>query len=165
MVLFVIALLLGLTMPALQSALVEQAVRRDAHQLALMVKTGMIQAAEQHRNYVMDLTSTTMALHPGGPAPKIESSLPTGAVADDAAPLATVEDVEVTTQLETPNQLLTPDPRKANAWIAMPQTEWIFQPGELCPASRVRVGRGKAWVEMSFNALTGNFENEAAYLP
>ena len=40
-----------------------------------------------------------------------------------------------------------------------------FKPGELCPASRVHLGRGDAWLEMSFNALTGNVENEAAYFP
>ena len=68
MVLFIIALLFGVTMPAMQSAFVEQAVRRDAHQLALMVKTAMIQSAEQHRAYVIDLTDTTMALHPVGEA-------------------------------------------------------------------------------------------------
>ena len=45
MVLFIIALLFGVTMPAMQSAFVEQAVRRDAHQLALMVKTAMIQSS------------------------------------------------------------------------------------------------------------------------
>ena len=68
-VLVIIAILAGLSMPAMQSAFVEQAVRRDAHQLALMVKTAMIQSAEQHRAYVIDLANTTMALHPAGEAP------------------------------------------------------------------------------------------------
>src|ERR1017187_10192814 len=39
MVLVIIAILAGLSMPAMHSAFVEQAVRKDAHQLALMVKT------------------------------------------------------------------------------------------------------------------------------
>src|SRR5476651_1895381 len=66
MVLVIIAILAGLSMPAVQSAFVEQHVRKDGHQLALMVKTAMIQSAEQHRAYIIDLTNTTMALHPAG---------------------------------------------------------------------------------------------------
>ncbi len=47
----------------------------------------------------------------------------------------------------------------------MPPTTWIFEAGELCPATRVRLSRGDAYLEMSFNALTGNVENEATYFP
>jgi prepilin-type N-terminal cleavage/methylation domain-containing protein len=167
MVLLVIAILAGLSMPAMQSAFTEQAVRRDAHQLALMVKTAMIQSAEQHRTYVIDLTDTTMALHPEGEtAADPDASASTNdedASADDSS---APQDVEITSDLDPPNQLLAPDPLKADAWSAMPpDTQWVFEPGELCPASRVRLKRGDAWLEMSFNALTGNVENETNYLP
>jgi prepilin-type N-terminal cleavage/methylation domain-containing protein len=165
MVLLIIALLFGVTMPAMQSAFVEQAVRRDAHQLALMVKTAMIQSAEQHRAYVIDLTATTMALHPVGEAPADPEASPSTDDADAAANNSATVDVEVTSELDPPDQLLTPDPQKTNAWIAMPPTSWVFQPGELCPAPRVRLKRGEAWLEMSFGALTGNVENETNYLP
>jgi len=73
--------------------------------------------------------------------------------------------VETTTQLNDPDQLMTPDPVKANVWIAMPPTSWVFQPDELCPVPRVRLSRGDSWVEMGFNALTGNVEDETAYFP
>jgi prepilin-type N-terminal cleavage/methylation domain-containing protein len=165
MVLFIIALLFGVTMPAMESAFTEQAVRRDAHQLALMVKTGMIQSAEQHRAYVIDLTSTTMALHPVGEAaadPDASSSDDEDASANKSA----MQNVEVTSGLDSHNRLLTPNPQKANNWMDMPDgTQWVFQPGELCPAPRVRLKRGDAWLEMSFNALTGNVENETYSLP
>lgn len=175
MVLVIIAIMAGLSMPAMQSAFTEQAVRKDTHQLALMVKTAMIQSAEQHRPYVIDLTATTMALHPEGEAPA-DPDVSAGtnddmspatddndaAANNDSAPI----DVELTTNLDPPNQLLIPDPQKADAWVAMPDgTEWVFQPGELCPATRVRLKRGEAWLEMSFSALTGNVENETNYLP
>jgi len=163
MVLVIIAILAGLSMPAMQSAFVEQAVRKDAHQLALMVKTAMIQSAEQHRAYVIELANTTMALHPVGEAPA-EPDAP--ASTDDAAANSATVDVEATSELDAPNKLLAPDPQKAGAWIDMPDgTQWVFQPGELCPATRVRLARGNAWLEMSFDALTGNVENEAAYFP
>src|SRR5476649_2895486 len=82
-VLIIIALLFGVTMPAMQSAFVEQAVRKDAHQLALMVKTAMIQSAEQHRAYVIELTDSTMALHPVGEAAADPDATPAAAADDD----------------------------------------------------------------------------------
>jgi prepilin-type N-terminal cleavage/methylation domain-containing protein len=163
-VLLIIALLFGVSMPAMQSAFTEQAVRRDAHQLALMVKTAMIQSAEQHRPYAIDLTGTTMALHPVGEAPADPDA--STSTDDNADATDVMTNVEVTDALDPPNKLLTPDPQKPNAWIAMPDgTQWVFQPGELCSATRVRLARGEAWVEMSFSALTGNVENESSYLP
>ncbi len=53
-VLFIIALLFAITIPAMQSALAEQAVRADARQISLMVKTAQLQSSDQHRNYVID---------------------------------------------------------------------------------------------------------------
>jgi len=163
MVLFIIALLFGVTMPAMQSAFTEQHVRKDAHQLALMVKTAMIQSAEQHRAYVIDLTTTSMALHPMGQAAK-EADASTDD-SDAGANTLAITDVEVTSDFDPPNKLLAPDLQKANAWVDMPPTSWVFQPGELCPATRVRLARGDAYVEMSFSALTGNVENEGANFP
>jgi prepilin-type N-terminal cleavage/methylation domain-containing protein len=166
MVLVIIAILAGLSMPAMQSAFTEQAVRKDAHQLALMVKTAMIQSAEQHRAYVIDLTNTTMALHPAGEAPADPDAAASTDDDDAAANNSAMKDVEVTSNLDLQNKLLAPDPQKSDAWIDMPDgTQWVFQPGDLCPATRVRLQRGKAWLEMSFGALTGNVENETTYFP
>jgi type II secretory pathway pseudopilin PulG len=164
-VLLIIALLFGVTMPAMESAFTEQHVRKDAHQLALMVKTAMIQSAEQHRAYVIDLTSTSMALHPLGEAAKDPDATPDDSDADASAASPANADVEITDAFDAPNKLLTPDTMKAHAWVEMPPTSWTFQPGELCPATRVRLGRGDAWLEMSFSALTGNVENETTYFP
>ena len=178
MVLVIIAIMAGVSMPSIESAFAEQAVRKDTHQLALMVKTAMIQSAEQHRPYVIDLTATTMALHPEGVAPEdtdpsdTTNAAPTANTPttsdDDSSATSTTGpiDVVITTQLDPPNKLLTPDPQKSNAWTAMPDgTQWVFEPGELCPATRIRMQRGEAWIELSFAALTGNVENETNYLP
>lgn len=177
MVLLIIALLFAVSMPAINSAFREQAVRHDSHELALMVRTAMIQSAEQHRPYVIDLSSGSMALHPQGretPDAAVDSSSepatnngPVAAVEGDNSldAVAPMEDVTASSTLNAPNRLEVPDPHKSHAWISMPATQWIFQPGELCPAPRVRFSRGEAWVEMSFNALTGNIENESSYFP
>jgi hypothetical protein len=166
-VFLIILLLMGVTMPAIESAFVEQAVRDDAHQLSLMVKTAMLQSTEQHRPYQIDVTATTMALHPVGETPKAADSDITPGTNEDktAVPAPVIEDVVITTQLDHRNQLLAPDPQKTNGWMAMPASSWLFKPGDLCPVPRVRLARGEAWVEMSFNALTGNVENEAANFP
>jgi prepilin-type N-terminal cleavage/methylation domain-containing protein len=166
MVLFILALLVAVTMPAMESALTEQAVRRDSHQLALMVKTAMIQSAEQHRAYVIDLTTKTMALHPlGTVAAEADDS---SSDEDDDTTSATVNKaVEVTTSLDAGNQLQIPNPEKANSWMTLAGDglEWTFQPGELCPATDVRFKRGDAWLQMSFDALTGNVQREQTEFP
>jgi len=159
MVLLIIVLLMGVSAVAIESAFTEQKVRDDSRQLELMVRTAMLQSEEQHRPYAIDLTATTMALHP------VEDAVPDDAATDGAPKSDSPDDVQVVSHLTTPNQLLMPDPEKANVWIAMQPTTWVFEPGELCPAPRVRLARGDAWVEMSFNALTGNVEDEAAYFP
>jgi prepilin-type N-terminal cleavage/methylation domain-containing protein len=163
-VLFIIALLVGLTLPSMHSAFVEQGVRRDAQQLAIMVKTAMIQSEEQHRAYVMELTDTTLALHP---AAFDDEDADAEAVKNNpaAAMVPAPVDVSVVNELDPPNKLLFPDPAKLDKWIDATPTEWVFHPGELCPATRVRLTRGAAYIEMSFNALTGNVENEGSYVP
>jgi hypothetical protein len=143
----------------------------------------MIQTAEQNRPYVIDLSGTTMALHPQGEtaaAPSDGDDDSTSGDADTGANATagpnvdqngvlqkiTPVDVTLTTTIDPPNQLQAPDPQKANAWIAMPDnTEWVFQPGELCPATQVRLARGDAWVQLNFNVLTGNVEDETSYIP
>ena len=162
MVLLIIAVLAGTLMPAISSAFVENAVREDSRQLSLMVKTAMIESTDQHRPYEIDLDQTYLDLHPLAVTAKPTDN--TEADADSSADAAT-EDVEISQKLDPANKLLVPDPKKADTWMAMPSTAWIFQPGELCPATPVRLARGESWVQLNFNALTGNVENETAYFP
>ena len=128
MVLIIIALLFtGSRCPRCSRRSPSRRVRNDSHQLALMVKTAMIQCAEQHRNYAIDLNSSTMALHPEGEAAKTDDDT----AATDAAASTNPAMVDVTAddELDAANKLLAPDPHKTDAWIDMPQTTWIFQPG------------------------------------
>lgn len=164
-VLFIIAIFIGAMMPAMQSVFVEKAVRDDSRQLSLMVKTAMLQSADQNRNYVIDLTSATMTLHPEGNPQASDDETPVADNQDDSDKNTGPKDFVVTSSFDKPNKLLVPDPEKPKGWIDMPPTSWVFKPGELCPASRVRLSRGDAWLEISFNALTGNVENETTYFP
>ena len=164
-VLVIIALLIGVLMPSIHAALTEQTVRGDSHQLALMVKTAMYRSSEQHRAYVIDFTTTSMALHPAGQIPPASGPASITFNQDADAQNAGPEDVEMSCQLDPSNKLLVPDPKKTNAWMGMPATSWLFQPGELCPAQTVRFVHGDSWLELNFNALTGDVENEGTYFP
>jgi prepilin-type N-terminal cleavage/methylation domain-containing protein len=163
-VLLIIGILLGAMMPSIQSAFVESAVRADARQLSLMVKTAMLRSTDEGRVYVIDLTPVGIDLHPAGePA---ATSPAEGAKLDGTSKAeGDSVDSEVSCRLDGADKILVPDPKKAASWIAIPSTSWIFQPGDLCPATQVRLARGNAWLQMDFNALTGNVENESTYFP
>jgi type II secretion system protein H len=171
-VLFILALLAGAAMPAMDSAFTEQGLRNDAHQFSMMVKTAMIKSGEQNRPYELDLTGKAISLQP---VPEAKGDAPdSGATVDtpdlslahpeqDADPAPLPEDV--TMNLNLTNGFQLPDAKKKNAWEAVSAEHWTFQPAALCPLPRVRLTRGNAWIEMSFNALTGNVEDEATYIP
>ncbi len=164
MVLFILALLAGAAMPAMDSAFTEQELRTDAHQFSLMVKTAMIKSGEQNRPYVLDLAGKDILLQPVGMEEKAPTMTPSFLPArsdPDAAP--TLENV--TMDLKLTNGFLLPDAKKKDTWDPVSSERWTFQPSNLCPLPRVRLARGRAWIEMSFNALTGNVEDEATFIP
>jgi prepilin-type N-terminal cleavage/methylation domain-containing protein len=167
-VLFIMALLAGTAMPAMQSAFTEQSLRGDAHQLSLMVKTAMITSGEQQRPYVMALEGGKWVMEPvSGTSASDGSSVTEKASGTEATPHEDIdpqpEDVTLTQALG--NKLEFPDAQKRNVWETLPSVRWTFQPDGLCPLPRVRLQRGSAYIEMSFNALTGDVEDEASYLP
>ncbi len=155
MVLFIIMLLLAAALPAMQTAFVEKAVRNDSHELALMVKTATLQSVDEHRAYVIELTRRTMTLHPVADP---ESN-------DDTKEEDAPDDKTISYAIDSSNQIQLPDPEKPKHWLPVTATSWLFRPGALCPAPRVRLVRGNAWVVLGFNALTGNAEEEDAFFP
>jgi prepilin-type N-terminal cleavage/methylation domain-containing protein len=176
MVLVIIAILAAASLPAFESAVNEHRVREDGHELALMVRSAMIQSSEQHRPFEIDLTKNTMALHAQGEqtdqsqdenATLFKDSGSTATNADQPIADTVTSDVDVEQQLEDPNKLQVPDPSKTDGWMDMPGdgVQWIFQPGELCPASKIRIVRGDAYLEMDFGALTGGVDTEKYYFP
>jgi prepilin-type N-terminal cleavage/methylation domain-containing protein len=174
-VLIIMAVMAGIAMPAFYSAVTEHKIRDDGHRLALMVRTAMIQSSEQHRPYVIDLTATSMALHPLGELAKdstdsdavlFKDSGGSGTNSDTPVSDAVSEDVEDAQTLDSQNKLQQPDLNKVNGWMDVADgTQWVFQPGELCPATTVRIARGDAYLEMNFTALTGNIDSEKTYFP
>ena len=150
-VLCIIALLAGLVMPAMNSAFTEQSLRADSHRLALMARTAMIASREQQRPFVMKLDGNRVALQPQAAAIADTSGLP---APRDVAQTETVANV-----------LQFPDAEKKDGWETLPTVSWTFEPDGLCPLPRLRLQRGAAYIEMSFNALTGGVEDESVSLP
>ena len=147
-VLFIIALMAGAAMPAMQSAFNERALRNDAHAFSLMAKEAMLRSGEEQRPYLINLQGRELVLEPASTEPR----------GDVAVPAATG-----TQTLD--NALKLPDATTKNAWRSLPTVTWTFEPNSLCPLPRVRFERGAGYIEMSFNALTGDVEDEGYYLP
>jgi prepilin-type N-terminal cleavage/methylation domain-containing protein len=166
-VLFIIVLLAGVAMPAMDSAFEEQSLRTDAHQLSLMVKTAVIQSGEQQQPFRLVLEGKELSLTSAGPAGEGDRAADNlGSATNDAAKRD--DDADSGNQAVSytlSNGLKLPDATKKDKWESLPAVTWLFQPQGLCPLPRVRLERGSAYLEMSFNALTGDVENESSYLP
>jgi type II secretory pathway pseudopilin PulG len=169
-VIFIIMLFITAGLPAIESAFTEQAVRTDSRELALMVRTAMLQSSDQHRPYVIDLTSSNLYLHPAEGLVETKDQSGQDAVSENdpshqTNPEVQPEGVEVLHALDSRNKLLVPDPDKPQKWVPVKPTEWRFAPGGLCLLPRVRIERGESWQELGFNPLTGNVEDESYYFP
>ena len=159
-VLLILGILMGVIAPGMQSALAEAGLRADARQLSLMVKTAMLQSVEEHRVYVLDLSEKDLSLGPIAPPAPDEEKTP-----DPDQPLEQAQDSTQTWPVDSHNKLLLPDPKSTGHWQLIQSAQWIFRPGELCPASTICFTRGEARLEVTFNALTGNVENERSIFP
>ncbi len=151
-VLFLIALLAAAAMPALNSAFNERALRDDSHAFSVLVKTAMIRSSEDQRPYILSLNGKELAL-----APAALSEEEAAATPDAPTPQTQTEKLE--------NTLKLPDATKPHVWDAAPALSWTFEPNGLCPLPRLRFERGASYIELEFNALTGDVEDEADYLP
>jgi prepilin-type N-terminal cleavage/methylation domain-containing protein len=162
-VLFIIALLAGAAMPAMRTAFLEQQLRGDSHQLALMVRTAMITSSEQGRPYIIALDGKNVTLAPA--AASIAEAAPPASQNTDDPDKSEAGPGDVTQAIALSNVLQFPDAEKKNKWETLPSVSWTLEPNGLCPLPRVRLARGDAYVEMSFNALTGDVEDEALSIP
>jgi len=177
MVLVIMAILAAAALPAFNSAVNEHRVREDGHELAMMVRKAMIQSAEQHRTFFIDLDKHSARLYAEGDTTQQEADTQANLFKDSGStstnadqPIADVASqpgIDQTQTLDSDNKLQVLDPNKQNVWIDVPEDgkEWLFQPGELCPADKLRIVRGDAYLEMDFTALTGAVDTEKYYFP
>ncbi len=162
-VLLVMAILMAAIFPSTQALVTESFLRGDARPFALMVRTAMLQSAGEKRPYVLNVSGRSMELHSAQNGEANDDAL--GAPPGHAAPAGDPSRFETSHSLDAGDQLWIPNPRQPSQWIPMPAFSCVFLPGALCPAMHIRLTRGPAFLEMRFNALTGNVESEASYLP
>jgi prepilin-type N-terminal cleavage/methylation domain-containing protein len=148
-VLFILAILAGAALPSINSALAEQALRSEARDISLLVRAGMLRSGEEGRAFVLVLHPRQAELLPAEKPGRDEPA------ADLPDPVS----------LDRSARVLLPDPEKPHAWRALSEASWSFQPNELCPVPRLRLERGHAWMEIGFNPLTGNVEDESLDAP
>jgi type II secretion system protein H len=156
-VLFIMALLAGAATPTLRSAFVEQALRNDGSEVARLVKTGMLTSTEQQRPCVLMLDKRALSLEPTPSADTAASAAPKADLGDDAE-----EAAPMTAKLEHDLQFLD---EQTGRWASPATLNWQFVPNGLCPVPRLRVAVGDAYLEMNFNALTGDVEDESISIP
>ena len=152
------ALLAGVATPALRSAFIEQGLRNDAGQVALLVKTAMLTSREQQQPYLLRLEGRTFSLEPveAGTGSKPYSA--EGADESDSGSNAIGT-------LSLSHPVAFPDAEKKDQWNTLPSASWRFEPNGLCPLPRLRLQAGEAYIELGFDALTGGVEGEATYIP
>ncbi len=108
----------------------------------------MQQSLHEHRGSTLTLTPSSVTLDSTGTDP----------AADPDAP------APITHDLLSSNKIFFPDPQTSK-WTSAPEQSWVFESGQLCPVPRLRLVHGDAWLEMSFNPLTGNVEDETSTVP
>jgi prepilin-type N-terminal cleavage/methylation domain-containing protein len=154
-VLFIMALLAGAATPTLRSAFAEQALRNDGSEVARLVKTGMLTSTEQQRSYVLTLEKGTLSLE----------AISNKDAGTDATPPGDEEaDSPAPTTSKLGHDLQFHD-EQTGRWASPTTVTWQFDPNGLCPVPRLRVAMGDAYLEMSFNALTGDVEDESISIP
>ena len=158
-VLFIIALLAGAAMPALESAFNERSLRDDAHTFSILAKSAMLRSSEEQRPYMMRLQGKELRLAPVAGGTDMSEGSGASTVAETNSEPQSGEIESLT------NPLKLADDKRNHAWKSQPVETWTFQPNSLCPLPRVRFERGTGYLEMSFNALTGDVEDEAYDLP
>ena len=163
-VLLILALLAAAAMPSMESAFKERALRDDAHQFSMMVKTAVIQSEEQQRPYQLTLDGKSLVLMPVRNVISNENS--GGDDGSAARPDSNDDRTDAYVDSWTLGTgLKFPDATKKDTWESLSTGRWVFQPRGLCPLPRVRLEQGSAYLEMSFNALTGDVEDQASYIP
>jgi prepilin-type N-terminal cleavage/methylation domain-containing protein len=143
LVLFIILVLAGITIPFASGLITEERLRGSTRDLQLLARTARRLAVSENRPYQIELAAGGFALEP---YPAVEKeALKTFQLAAD---------VEYTIQ------------RWGDKELRKPEAEpWIFQPTGLCEPLHFHFRRGAGWIEFTFNPLTAAAQDESNYFP
>lgn len=200
LVLFIIALIVGASIPFTGGLIAEQQLREPARQIELLARTARHLATLQQRPYVLILNADHIILQPYSEAdPLAPFQIASTAATANASnsPLVSTNKATITTTFSTANlsstnnavssfddapvyTLLDPVtqeyeiPEKVSFtvrgwqekdWYPPEDRTWIFPPTGLCEPLEIRVQKGEAYIENTYDPLTGSIKSERFYLP
>lgn len=202
LVLFIIALIVGASIPFTGGLIAEQQLREPSRQIELLARTARHLATLQQRPYVLILNADHIILQPYNVADplalfQIESTTATDNASNsplvstnkatitttfstanlsstnnavssfDDAPIYTMLD-PVTQEYEIPESVVfTVRGWQEKEWSSPENRAWIFPPTGLCEPLEVHIQKAKseAYIEHTYDPLTGSVKSERFYLP
>jgi type II secretory pathway pseudopilin PulG len=154
---FIVMLLLGLAIALTREVFGNEELRKTGQQIALYAKTARRYAIRENRSYEVILDGNLLVLRPA------ENTV------------ASMEDfgaIESETVVDEPQVYNIPPavriwikPWGTDDWETPKEFVWTFMANGLCAPNRIKLQRGAAWMEATFNPLTANRQDEEWYLP
>lgn len=151
--LFILMLVLGMAVMATRNVFADEDLRQASRKLQVFAKTARKQACLEGRPWEIVFKPGLWLLKPAAGSGTGEPS--------DLSP-ADPEPVEyrIPATLRWKIKIWG-----SKAWETPKETSWIFTSTGLCAPNRFRLERGDSWMELSFNSLTANAQDEEFYLP
>ena len=142
---FIVTLLLGLAIAATREVFNNDELRKTEQQIALYAKTARRYAIQENRSYEIILDERFLELRPAEKITEFDESL---------------------LRFEIPKTVKLSVKRwGADDWESPRELVWTFMPNGLCAPNRIKLQRGEAWMEVTFNPLTANRQDETWHLP
>lgn len=147
--LFMFVLILGLAIPMISGVIHEEQLRQSSRQLSVYAKTARKLAIEEQRSYVIDFFPGGFDLRP------YETNAPGST--NEVAPTELHYELggDTTLELQRWGEDQWRKPSTANDIF------WVFQSSGICEPIRFRFTRPGSSLEMSFNPLTANVQDES----
>jgi type II secretory pathway pseudopilin PulG len=143
LVLFIIVVLAGISVPFASGLIGEQRLRGSVRDLQLLARTARGLAVSENRPYEIKMLPDGFSLEPY--------------LSDEKEALK-----NTTLGAGVEYQIL----RWGEKELRKPEEEpWIFQPTGLCEPVRFRFQRGGGWIEFVFNPLTASAQDETNFFP
>lgn len=149
-VLFIIMVLAGLAIGLSRDVFGQEELRGTAREISLLAKTARLKALDENISYKISITPNQLSLQPLEELNSEESVEGSGKVIQYKIPEKVILKMKQWGDQE---------------WQKIEEVTWIFKPTGLCAPNSFRLERDGAWVEMSFNPLTANKQDEAWYFP
>lgn len=149
-VLFIIMVLAGLAIGLSRDVFGQEELRGTAREISLLAKTARLKAIEENVSYKISITPNLLSLQP---LQELDSDQPE-------------ESAEKVIEYKIPEKVILKMKQWGDQdWQKIEEITWIFKPSGLCAPNSFRLERDDAWMEMSFNPLTANKQDEAWVLP